>query len=89
LYSNTWKTFTDFLGDYIKMTLGGDWGNSELKKPFEERHPVLQWYHHICVLQRESTEKVGEIYSAPVTGAVSAYYGLAYYLYQGHSMRQG
>ena len=80
-YSKTWKTFTDFLGDYIKMTLGGEWGNSELKKPFEERHPILQWYHHICVLQRENIHNAGEIYSAPTTGAVSAYYGLAYSLY--------
>jgi SEC-C motif len=80
-YSKTWKTFTDFLGDYIKMTLGGEWGNAELKKPLEKRHPILQWYHHICLLQRKSIKKAGEIYSAPVTGAVSAYYGLAYNLY--------
>ena len=34
LYSKTWKTFTDFLGDYIKMTLGGDWGNARAQKTF-------------------------------------------------------
>lgn len=81
LYSKTWKTFTDFLGDYIKTTLGGEWGNAELKKPLEKRHPFLQWYHHICLLQQKNIQKPGEIYSAPVTGAVSAYYGLAYNLY--------
>lgn len=81
LYSKTWKTFTDFLGDYIKTTLGGEWGNAELKKPLEKRHPILQWYHHICLLQQKHVHKPGEIYSAPVTGAVSAYCGLAYNLY--------
>jgi SEC-C motif len=80
-YSKTWKTFTDFLGDFIKTTLSGEWGNAELKKPLEKRHPILQWYHHICTLQRKHVQKPGEIYSAPVTGAVSAYYGLAYNLY--------
>jgi hypothetical protein len=81
LYSKTWKTFTDFLGDYIRTTLGGEWGNAELKKPLEQRHPILQWYHHICLLQQKHVKQPGEIYSAPVTGAVSAYYGMAYNLY--------
>lgn len=80
-YSKNWKTFTDFLGDYLKTTLGSDWGNAEIQKPLEIRHPVLQWYHHICMLQQQHVQKPGEIYSTPVTGAVSAYYGLAYHLY--------
>jgi SEC-C motif len=80
-YSKKWKTFTDFLGGYLATTLGGEWGNEELKKQFEERHPIIQWYHHICVWQRKHIEEPGKIYSAPVTGAVSAYYGLAYNLY--------
>jgi hypothetical protein len=80
-YSPKWKTFTDFLGDYIKLTFGGEWGNAELKKPFEKRHPLIQWYHHVCLLQRKYQSAPGEIFSAPVTGAVSAYYGLAYHLY--------
>lgn len=80
-YSKNWKTFTDFLGYYIRTTLGGEWGNAEIKKPLEKRHPILRWYHHICNLQQKHVHKLGEIYSAPVTGAVSAYYGLAYNLY--------
>jgi len=34
----------DFLSDYVKQTLGGDWGNAEIAKPLSERHPVMQWY---------------------------------------------
>lgn len=76
-----WKTFHDFLGNYIKQTLGEDWGNTELKKHFAERHPILIWYHHLCTLQREHATTPGQIFSAPVTGAASAYYRLAYNLY--------
>ncbi|MGQ0666963.1 MAG: SEC-C metal-binding domain-containing protein [Nitrospiraceae bacterium] len=39
-----WKTFHDFLGNYIKSSLGGEWGNTELRKPLAERHPILKWY---------------------------------------------
>ncbi len=43
LYSKKWKTFHDFLFDYIKDILGSEWGNSELKKPIQQRHPIMQW----------------------------------------------
>jgi SEC-C motif len=80
-YSEKWKTFTDFLGAYIKTRLGCDWGNAELKKPLEQRHPILQWYHHVCLLQQKYIQLPGEVRSAPRTGAVAAYLGLAYNLY--------
>ena len=81
LYYGKWKTFFDFLDDYIKRTLGSDWGNAELKKPPDERHPILKWYHHLCNLQREHATTPGQIFSSPMTGAASAYYRLAYNLY--------
>ncbi len=81
LHYGKWKTFQDFLGDYIKRTLGEAWGNAELQKPFEERHPVLKWYHHVCTHQRKYMTTPGVVYSAPLTGAVSAYSRLAYNLY--------
>jgi hypothetical protein len=80
-YSKKWKTFADFLNEYMGSVLGGEWGNAELKKPLETRHPILQWYYHICILQRQYIQKPGEIASMPTTGAVAAYYGLAYSLY--------
>ena len=48
LYSKKWKTFHDFLGDYLKGALGTEWGNAELCKPFDQRHPILVWYHKLC-----------------------------------------
>ena len=76
-----WKTFHDFLGDYIKRALGEEWGNTELKKSFAERHPILRWYHNVCTLQREHIIQAGNVFSSPMTGAESAYYRLAYNLY--------
>lgn len=76
-----WKTFFDFLGDYINRTLGEAWGNDELRKPFVERHSILKWYHHVCDLQRKYITTPGQIYSGPMTGAASAYYRLADNLY--------
>ena len=80
-YSKKWKTFHDFLFDYIKNCLGSDWGNSEIKKDFFERHPILQWYKSLCDFQRKHVTEEGAIYSAPCTGPVGAYLSLAYDLY--------
>lgn len=81
LHSKGWKTFHDFLGDYIKSAIGPEWGNAELAKPLEQRHPILLWYQKLCDCQRAFLKKQGEISSAPMTGAVSAYMHLAYDLY--------
>lgn len=80
-YSDKFKTFHDFLGEYIKVTLGADWGNRELGKPLEDRHPILQWYQLLCILQREFIKEPGKVHSGPMTGAAAAYLGLAYDLY--------
>lgn len=79
--SPKWKTFLDFLSHYIKKTLGEEWGNLEIKKKFEERHPLLQWYDKCCKLQGESLDGSGKVASFPATGAVYCYYGTAYNLY--------
>jgi hypothetical protein len=79
--SPKWKTFHDFLFDYIKMVMGSDWGNIELSKPLDQMHPVLQWYQQVCEHQKKIIKTPGEIYSAPMIGVVQAYLGLAYNLY--------
>lgn len=80
-HSPTWKTFHDFLFDYIKTLLGEDWGNAELKMPREKRHPLLNWYHDATIYMNGHIKERGRVYEAPVTGATSAYLGLAYDLY--------
>lgn len=82
MYSKSWKTFSDFLTDYIKTKIGGDWGNNEIhNKPEDERHHLLVWYQKLCLLQQKYSKKEGELFEAPITGAVKAYNGLAYDLY--------
>jgi hypothetical protein len=80
-YSSKWKTFHDFLIDYLKDAVGTEWGNTELKKPLDERHPILIWHHKLCEQQRISITEPGQVVGAQMTGAVSAYLNLAYDLY--------
>jgi len=89
-YSKSWKTFHGFLFDYIRTTLTSEWGNAELKKPFEERHQILQWYDSVCAFQKKHLKKVGEVHSAVCTGIVGSYLALAYDLYilRHHSLLQ-
>lgn len=81
LHYGKWKTFPDFLANYIKQTLGGEWGNAEIAKPLAERHPLMQWYDKVCHLQAAHAKEPGALFSTPMTGAVSAYNRLAYNLY--------
>ena len=81
-FAKNQRTFVDFLGDYIKRALGSDWGTAEIKKPLEDRHQILQWYDALCAYQRKHASRPeGDIQESPMTGLVSAYYGLAYNLY--------
>lgn len=82
MYGKSWKTFHDFLGDYIKMAIGPEWGNQEIAKPLADRHPILQWYDAVCTYQRETMRMPGGVVtSAPMIGAVAAYVNLAYDLF--------
>jgi len=80
-YSQKWKTFHDFLINYIASALGAEWGNAELQKPLDQRHPILVWYHKLCEQQRLSIKEPGKVATARMTGAVAAYMNLAYDLY--------
>jgi hypothetical protein len=81
LQSKGWRTFHDFLCDYIKMALRSEWGNAEIAKHLEQRHPILIWYHKLCEHQRTFINQPGKVHSASMTGAVAAYLHLAYDLY--------
>lgn len=80
-FSKTWKTFPDFLADYIKGVLDPAWGNAELAKPSANRHPVIQWYDTYCRYQQATIKLPGVTTQATVTGIVACYLGLAYNLY--------
>jgi hypothetical protein len=80
-YSKTWKTFIDFLSDYLKTKIGSEWGNAEIAKPLAERHPLMQWYDALCRLQRKYITTPGQPSKMPVTGVAACYFSVAYGLY--------
>jgi len=81
-WAKNWKTFHDFLFNYIAWVLGKEWGNGEIKKAFEKRHPILQWYHRLCEFQTaHHTPDADGISAAIASGPVMAYLWLAWDLY--------
>lgn len=81
MWGKTWKTFPDFLQQYVKAVLGPEWGNGEIAKPLADRHPIMQWYEAYCLFQRRWISDPGIVSSAEVNGIVACYLGLAYSLY--------
>lgn len=80
-WSDKWKTFHDFLFDYLKTCFGKEWWFGELAKAPKERHPILIWAVLIGEYTKEHFNTSGKIHSAPTTGAIDAYLGLSYNLY--------
>lgn len=80
-YSQKWKTFHDFLLEYIRLIFGKEWGQAEFAKPFKERHPLIQWHELAYRYMKEHQEGNAAINTAPMTGAMSAYINLSYNLY--------
>jgi hypothetical protein len=80
-FSATWKTFHDFLRDHLFSLLGREWIEGEQAKSPETRHRILQWFDQGTEVARRTGTKTGEIYSAPMTGAIRAFVNLAYNIY--------
>lgn len=90
LYSKQWRTFPDFLDDYIKRVLTPAWGKAEIAKPFDERHVIMKWYDGMCHYQQKQQRGPDGLYGAVPNGPWRAYMLLAYDLYalQHHSNLQ-
>jgi hypothetical protein len=80
-WSKRVKTFPDFLMEYITMTLGKDWGDSEIKKPFEERHQILQWHDRLWQFRRTLKPGGDGMIEGVPNGITLAYMLLAFDLY--------
>lgn len=89
-YSSKWKTFPDFLMDYIKHILGSGWGNTELKKTHLERHPIIKWFVESNEYMRKQKPDDDGIYKPFPNSVTAAYFELAYDLYtlRHHSLLQ-
>jgi hypothetical protein len=81
LYPTKAQTFHEFLWEYIKSVLGSEWGNAELAKTPDKRHPLLNWYQESAKYINAHIRERGRIQTIPLIGVVSAYLRLAYNLY--------
>jgi len=80
-YSKNWKTFDEFLADYLKLVFEKEWWFSWIDKPREHLHPILLWAQLMHEQQSREIMVPGEIHTMAATGAMSAYLTLAYDLY--------
>ncbi|MDD5692072.1 MAG: hypothetical protein PHP10_02715 [Candidatus Omnitrophica bacterium] len=76
-----WQTFHDFLSYYYVKVFGEDWGKEELKKPFAEQHPIVQWHVKFGAYKRDQRVEGVSVQSAPMTGAAFAILSLSYNLF--------
>ena len=81
LSSKNWRTFHDFLRDYLIGRLGQEWFKSELEKPEAQRHQILRWYERSIADAKRLSIKVGDIFTGPMTGAQRAFLNLANNIY--------
>ncbi len=79
--SKNWKTFHDFLRQFLIGQLGADWFKAEQAKIVEQRHPIVRWYDQAIADAQRNSIKVGQIYTSPMTGAQRAFLNLAYNIY--------
>lgn len=78
--SKNWKTFHDFLLEYIVLILGCEWSATELKKPSKEKHQIIQLFEKVRAFQKKHIIE-GEVCSGIATAPVAAYLRIAYDLY--------
>ena len=89
-WSDEWKTFTDFLIDYLLFILGEKWCNDEWKKPKKARHQIIKWRDGLFQHFEKNRDNSKEIQYAIPDGMTKAYLQFSYdlYLIQHHSRLQ-
>lgn len=73
--------FPDFLGDYVRIKFGSEWGNNEIAKPLESRRQILKWYDSMCHYQATLKPEEDGTYKSTANGSMLSWYRLAYDLY--------
>lgn len=80
-WSAEWKTFPDFLQDYIRRVLGPDWLQAESAKPLEKRHEIMKWLGAMRRFQEKQAIGPDGLCGVIPSGAMRAYLLLSYDLY--------
>jgi hypothetical protein len=80
LASDRWKTFHDFLFDYVREKFDRDWLNSESRKA-EPRHPLVVHLERAIEARKASGESRTGVKPRAATGTEAFLLDLAYSLY--------
>lgn len=80
-FSKEWRTFPDFLMAYIWQVLGEEWAQSEISKPFAERHQILKWYDWVLRFHVEQKVNDNGLCFVVPNGVFYTFLLLAYDLY--------
>lgn len=77
----TWKTFPEFLWDYLKSTLGEPWRLSEAAKPPDTRHPILKIFESAAKHVNKNIHERGKVTAIAPSGDLATLVDLSYSLY--------
>ncbi|RYY04583.1 MAG: SEC-C domain-containing protein [Gammaproteobacteria bacterium] len=80
-YSKKWKTFHDFLFQYLVDVLLIKVAKDDLTRPRSDQHPVTTWYQDCCEYKNAQIKIPGEIAESKMIGVVGQYMWLAYSIY--------
>jgi len=80
-YSTEWKTFHDFLGEYIILLFSRSWFFEQSKLPMNDQHIMLKWAEQTKHLRKSCTATHDKIFNVEPTGGVFALLSLSYNLY--------
>ena len=81
LWDEQWKTFPDFLIDYLKIVLGKEWWELNISKIETEQHPIICWCRKMVRFQNMQKMNSNGLYEAELNGAMKSYLLLSYDLY--------
>jgi len=76
-----WRSFPDFLHDYLPHVFGSGWWKKEASRPAAERHPVVQWRDKVRELRSSIRVGASGFVEIEQHGVVASYVHLAYDLY--------
>jgi len=79
-WSERWRTFHDFLSEFLCQKLGISWCREQQAKPAGERNRIIQWREDVFAEARLSSAIDG-VRTGIMTGVQRAYLNLAYNAY--------
>lgn len=81
LWNEQWIKFPDFLMDYLKIVLGKEWWDINIKKTEEKAHTIINWHRKMIEFQKIQKVNDNGFYETEVNATMWSYVLLAYDLY--------